>query len=336
MLIPGEDIPGFPYSIGWFVTNACNYKCIHCNMSSGKMLYDELTTKEALSLVESLAKNGTHSIFFTGGEPFFRSDFVQIAEEALHQGIHVHVTTNGSCLSEDMIKRHLVKYSSVRVSLDSTIAEKHDQWRQTKGAYNVAVKVIRLLVEYRVDVSVSMCVSRWNVSELLDMLRLLESFGVRQLTIPLFSPDGRGRGMPDFALSPLEVRTLLENLRLLRQEHASVSVRTDIPYSVLMPDPLVPPRNYPCSAAKTEMTIFANGDISPCFALPVKCGNVRTSDIENVWTTNSIFHMFRDPSLVKGKCAQCDHLSICGGGCRAISYVKTGSYFAEDTSCWKD
>lgn len=336
MLMPGEDIPSFPYSIGWFITNVCNYKCRHCNMSSGERLHDELTTKEALALVAKLAKIRTHSIFFTGGEPFFRKDFVRVADEALAHGIHVHVTTNGSCLSEEMIKRHVVKYSSVRVSLDSCHAEKHDQWRQTNGAYKAALKIIRLLVEYRVEVSVSMCVARWNVCELPEMLSLLETMGVRQLTLPLFSPDGRGRSMPDMALSPFEVRTLLESIRLLRKEHASVSVRTDIPYSVLMPDPLVPPRNYPCPAAKTEMTIFANGDISPCFALPVKCGNVRTSDIENAWIANRVFSDFRDVSLVHGKCARCEYLSMCGGGCRAISFAKTGDYLAEDSSCWKD
>ena len=43
-----------PVNLTWEMTQACNLKCRHCLSSSGHPAPDELTTAEALSLVDQI------------------------------------------------------------------------------------------------------------------------------------------------------------------------------------------------------------------------------------------------------------------------------------------
>ncbi|HCE66084.1 MAG TPA: mycofactocin radical SAM maturase, partial [Geobacter sp.] len=64
-----------PVNLTWEVTLACNLRCSHCLSSSGEKACNELTTAEALDLVEQLHTAGVFQVNFGGGEPFIRPDF---------------------------------------------------------------------------------------------------------------------------------------------------------------------------------------------------------------------------------------------------------------------
>ena len=48
----------YPEIVVWEITFACNMRCIHCGTAAGKRRPDELTTVEALNLIDDL-KGGT-------------------------------------------------------------------------------------------------------------------------------------------------------------------------------------------------------------------------------------------------------------------------------------
>src|SRR5262249_54839548 len=58
----------------WEITLACNLRCVHCGSRAGKARPNELTTAEALDLVEQLADLGVAEVSLIGGEAFLRPD----------------------------------------------------------------------------------------------------------------------------------------------------------------------------------------------------------------------------------------------------------------------
>ena len=69
-----------PVNLTWEVSLACNLRCSHCLSSSGEAAKDEMTTAEALDLVEQLHQARVFQVNFGGGEPFMRPDFEQILD----------------------------------------------------------------------------------------------------------------------------------------------------------------------------------------------------------------------------------------------------------------
>ena len=80
------------------------------------------------------------------------------------------------------------------------------------------------------------------------------------------------------------------------------------------------------------MFISHVGDIYPSGFLPIKAGNVRTDDIEEVYRYSPLFTTLRDRSQLKGKCGICSYRSFCGGS-RARAYAMTGDFLAEEPFC---
>ena len=80
------------------------------------------------------------------------------------------------------------------------------------------------------------------------------------------------------------------------------------------------------------MFISHVGDIYPSGFLPIKAGNVRTDDIEEIYRYSPLFTTLRDRSQLKGKCGICSYRSFCGGS-RARAYAMTGDFLAEEPFC---
>ena len=51
------SIVSYPYTIGWGITNKCNYNCKHCNMDSGYEDDEELSFDESCTLIDEFEWN---------------------------------------------------------------------------------------------------------------------------------------------------------------------------------------------------------------------------------------------------------------------------------------
>lgn len=85
-----------PICLTWELTYACNLSCIHCLSSSGRRDRAELTTKEALDLIDTFAEMKIFYINIGGGEPMVRKDFFTIIDHAIKRRVGVKFSTNGT------------------------------------------------------------------------------------------------------------------------------------------------------------------------------------------------------------------------------------------------
>jgi hypothetical protein len=129
--------PGAPFQVVWDVTRACNLRCKHCYASAGEPLEDELTTYEALDLIDRLAAMGVPIIAFSGGEPLIRGDIVQLTRHAHKRGIYVAMATNGTLLTES--KATELRTAGVEtegVETDPVLGKEYVAFRHTRTTSN--------------------------------------------------------------------------------------------------------------------------------------------------------------------------------------------------------
>ncbi|MBK8208190.1 MAG: TIGR04053 family radical SAM/SPASM domain-containing protein [Planctomycetes bacterium] len=74
------------------------------------------------------------------------------------------------------------------------------------------------------------------------------------------------------------------------------------------------------------------GEVYPSGFLPLKCGNVKTQSIVDIYRNNPHLVRMRDFSQLKGKCWACDYRDVCGGA-RSRAFAVTGDYMASESYC---
>lgn len=327
---------GAPLYIAWEVTLTCNAQCVQCYSNSGAKRKDpaELTTSEAVNMIDELADAGLVVLAFSGGEPFTRKDLFTLIDRAVSRGLLVNIATNGSTISEKVAKR--LKTSGVRsvtVSLDGASAAVHDRIRKFPGLFNRAVSAIRRLVEQDLRVGVSFTPMLPNYRDGRAVVQLAHELGAAAINMSEFVPAGRG--VQDLALPPETLRDVLYDWIEMRREYAG---RLSVLWHDCRVALLVPAEERDlysgCGAGKTMARILSDGTLTPCVFLPNALGNFRTSTFREMWRDSPLLHEIRTRcGIVTGNCSTCEHKMICGG-CRATSMAYYGDPMRGDPSCW--
>ena len=139
----------------WEVTKYCNYKCKHCCTSANIIdTKNELNTAQCKNILKELKNFGIEEIYFSGGEPFSRNDIIDILKTARKYDISCNISTNGSFLTEKLVKKiSQLNINKVHISLDSNIEKDFNEFRG--GEYfKPTINAIKLLKAYNIYVRV--------------------------------------------------------------------------------------------------------------------------------------------------------------------------------------
>ena len=140
-----------PIAIYGEINERCNYKCRYCGYWKMPNYKDEMTIEQWQKALLSLkAFIGSFHIQFSGGEPFIKKGFVDLLEFCHKNDIQWGATTNGSCLTKDVIKRVVAAQPfNINMSIDGHIAEIHNYARGVKGSLEKITKNLQNLIEER-------------------------------------------------------------------------------------------------------------------------------------------------------------------------------------------
>jgi radical SAM protein with 4Fe4S-binding SPASM domain len=328
--------PQTPGTVFWDLTYACNLACIHCyNMpSAGKR--DELSTAEAVRVLEELYAAGVGEVALGGGEPLLRADLPVVLGAARDLGFRsLSIATNGTLADREKARVLKETGCDVQVSLDGSRAELHDDMRGVPGAFDKAVEGIRTLQEADIDVSVCTTVTTRNVESVPDILELMKDLGVSRYRVQGVVPIGRGRdNAADIVLPPERMR---EVALFLRERSIHVSG-----YDFTLREPQCGPVDFhgsaACSAATGSCAITADGRVVPCSYFTCFNGeSLREHTFKWIWDNSPLLNYVRSATLdeIKGHCRDCRWLGECHGGCKIINYVN-GDMFGSLNDCWVD
>jgi len=343
----GMGCIGFPAHPVWEMTTACNLRCIHCHASGGKPSADELTTEEAKRLLDQLAEiKEFRMVAFTGGEPLVRSDLFELLAYSKALGFTNTMATNAT-LVDDAVARRLRHNGVViaAVSLDGFDAETHDMVRGLSGSFEAAVRGMRALRRAGILLHINITAMEYNMSQMEQLMSLVDELGTGILLMYQLVPVGRGRGIEKAALD------LNANERLIR--FMAKAQRT----TKAIMEPVAGPQYWPfllrqdgivgglrlrlaemvfhgCSAGRGFVYIKPNGEVWSCPFVEVSCGNVRQTPFPIIWTTSPVLKDLRErEERLKGRCGECQYRRLCGG-CRGRAWATSNDYLAEDPSCF--
>ncbi|MFQ5997854.1 MAG: radical SAM protein [Candidatus Bathyarchaeia archaeon] len=360
---------GAPLMIVWNFTNKCNLKCEHCYLDAGPLgehiqSKEELTTAEALRLVDELADNEVCSLSFAGGEPLSRKDIFDVAKRAHDRGMFVSLATNGTLITKEVAKKLSEIVGYVEISLDGSEAATHDAFRGQKGAFNLTTAGIKNCIEANIHTAIATTTTKHNLSELPKIVDWAATNKVGTFLSFNFIPTGRGKDITDKDLSAEEREEHLKFLYRKMVEFMQTGGpsmfttapqfgRVGLQHSKLVMDEMtagcsaIPATHYGnlpgitediadfiggCGAGRVYCSISPEGVVSPCVFLPIPLGDLRKESFHDIWLKSKVFHNLRTRETLVGRCGKCEFKYVCGG-CRARAYGYFGDYLYPDPGC---
>ena len=342
----------------WNMTRACNLKCVHCYAKASESSHEkELTTKEAKVMIDDLAEFGVPVLLFSGGEPLVRADLADLAKYAVGRGMRAVISTNGTLITKDKARALKdVGLSYVGVSLDG-MEEVNDLFRGKKGSFQAAMEGIRNCQKVGLKVGLRFTLNRMNVEEVPRIFDLLEKTDIPRVCFYHLVYAGRGSELIKEDLDHRQTRAVVDLIidrtkdlhdRGLSKEVLTVDNHADGPYLYLR----MVRQGDPRSAEVLELLQMNEGNSSGVgigciswdgavhadqFWRHTSFGNIRERPFSAIWTdlSNPVMAKLKEKKRhVKGRCAACSWLDICGGNFRVRAEAVTGDMWAPDPACY--
>jgi len=342
----------------WNVTRRCNLRCVHCYAHARDQVFpDELSGAEGKKVLDDLAQFGTPVVLFSGGEPLMRPDLVELAAYAVEKGMRAVISTNGTLITPAVARElKTVGLSYVGISLDG-MEPVNDRFRGVKGAFRMALDGIAACREAGIKVGLRFTMNRLNALEIPAVFDLLEAMDIPRVCFYHLVYAGRGTKLMEEDLSHEETRAavdlIIDRTRDLHErgkpkEVLTVDNHADGPYLYLRMLREGSTRasevlellqmNEGNNSGRGIGCISWDGSVhADQFWRHYSFGNVRQRPFSEIWTdvSNPLMNQLKDKKLhVKGRCAECRWLGVCGGNFRVRSEAATGDLWAPDPACY--
>ncbi len=337
----GQDGVFRPYVISWNITKRCNLACAHCYIDAvrRKIGEGELSTEQCFRIADSIAEtNPGCLVILTGGEPLMREDIFEVASRCASRGLFTVMGTNGVMLTRERVQR--AKDAGVRgfgISIDSTAAGPHDEFRGVPGAWQRSIDGIEAIKQVGMEFLIQTSLMSFNFDRLEQMAELVIELGSPILNVYYLVCTGRGQGLSP--LEPEEYERSLHELYRLQEKyrgrlmlnakcapHYKRIVHQHDPASTFL-------KTYDggCPAATHYARITPEGKLTPCPYMPTEAGDLTEASFAEIWRDSAVLRRMREHQL-GGKCGGCEYTKVCGG-CRARALALEGDYMAEDPWC---
>lgn len=169
-----------PLAVRWQLTNRCPNRCVYCNIWNEDQ-GGELSTAQAVKIIDDLKKLGTQTISFSGGEPLLRNDIGKILEYCDKRSISTSMNSNG-CLVPKKIDQ-IRTLDLLKLSLDGP-AEIHDRIACYEGSYQQVLSAIEAAQAAGIKTIFTATLTKYNIRHLRYILGIAE----RYHTLVAFQP----------------------------------------------------------------------------------------------------------------------------------------------------
>lgn len=319
--------------ISWEATRRCNLRCLHCGTPTEEVdNTDELTTEEIIGAFDQIARDFNMRRFrhinITGGEPFVRSDLLDVLLAVSRWPFYrnVDIQTNGVFISDNpSVLRELkcIGVTGLGISIDS-FESTHDSLRGTPGTWTKAVNAARLAVEAGYVVTVSFVAHAKNLHELASFYQFVkDEIRPRVFRVMFIDDQGRARENNELLLSSAQIR---EVISFLKREYERSCPNYSDPSTTMVElgcggwlgtelEGRVRPFLFHCIAGLNNLGILYDGKLGSCSNISRGFiqGDIRHERIKDVWEHR--YRPFRDVAWRKaGLCEQCYEWDFCHGG----------------------
>ncbi|MFC1632365.1 radical SAM protein [Candidatus Omnitrophota bacterium] len=247
-----------PLVVTWPITNRCNFQCQYCGRWQGEA--EEVSTEEALAIIDQLSNLGCLRISFSGGEPLLREDFGTLIAYCKKKSITTTVISNGSLIPQKIDQ--LKDVDLIELSLDGA-REVNDAVR-SNGSFDKILLAAAVAQGAGIKVFFNAVLTKYN----LDHIDCILSIGRQYNTGVLFGPVSyiHSKGVSVKHLFPRkdEFRQAVDKLIHEKRNGAPViNSMASLKYMKGWPQP----KRIQCYAGKAFCHITAEGRLYPCVAM---------------------------------------------------------------------
>jgi Fe-coproporphyrin III synthase len=342
----------------WNVTRRCNLRCVHCYSHSEDRGYSgELSLDEGKSLIDDLAGFGSPVILFSGGEPLIRPDILHLITYATQQGRRAVLSTNGTLITPALAEKLKdIGLSYVGISLDG-LQETHDAFRGFSGTFARVMAAIKNCQDVGLKVGLRFTINKRNFKDIPGIFDLVEEKRIPRICFYHLVYAGRGTDLINEDLDHDRTREvvdlILDRTRMLHDKGQPVEVLTvdnhaDGPYTYMRLMKEDPKRaaevlqllqmNEGNNSGRGIGCVSWDGSVhADQFWRHHSFGNVRQRPFSEIWTDPSdelLMKLKEKKKHVKGRCAKCRWLDICGGNFRVRAEAISGDVWAPDPACY--
>ena len=233
------------------------------------------------------------------GEPLLNKDLIDMLEIGEARGIDMYFISNGSIMSDEIIERLLkLRRTRITFSIDGATRETFEEIRRGGNFERVTENITRLTSARgkakRPEITCWTVVTRKNIDELADIVRLARKLGLDRITIQTFLTDWGKDSMREFteALSVRdEVSRLEEAIADARRTAEEEGIDIEINYKDYLS------KKHKCEWPWMSAFISSNGDVVPCCIIAdpdtICMGNVFREDFEVIWNSEK-YQKLRD------------------------------------------
>ena len=320
-----------PRLLTYIVTFRCNARCVMCD-SWRKDGEGDMTLEQIEHVYRQLPR--LHAVRLTGGEPFVRADFAEIAAltQKILQPAFLHVTSNG--FLTDRIVRFCERRTkeiplSLLISIDG-VGDKHNQVRGVSKAWEQSMATIRALAPRQAELGMKLAVNQTIVdaesarqyTALRDLLRPL---GIHNQVVVAYEASATYSLTRETTVSPKEPGSFSTFGAFERGELASLfgEIERDL---AAYPAPERAAKRYyldgirsrlldgeaspnpPCVALNAHLRLFPNGDVPTCQFNTHRVGNLTRQSFAELWASETANEQRRWVHACPGCWAECEVL----------------------------
>ncbi len=326
------DQPGFferlaasgkriPLSGSLEVTFRCNLRCVHCYLGdfrNGIAGRKELSKEEICGILDQVADAGTLWFLFTGGEPFIRPDFLEIYRYAAHKGLILTVFTNGTLLTERIVKELAdLPPKLIEITLYGATEQTYERITGVKGSYARCMRGIDLILEHGLPLGLKTIMMKDNYEEFDKIKTFITSKGLNFHYDPLLvgALDKSTSTFPQ-RLSPDEIVAIeLANQNIQAELESMLERNKQIRFD----------NNslYICGAGNNTFHIDPYGSLSPCLLSRDPQFDLTKGTFQEGWN-GDLRQARSQPAMNRNGCKDCDLLILCRQ-CPGRSTLETGN-----------
>jgi len=300
--------------VQWLATYGCNFSCSYCEASAGAPASNELTTSEALAMVDDLAAMGVKRLAVSGGEPLIRDDIIHIMSHAHDSGLNLGLVSNGYLVEQRWDDLRHFDYFLYFTSIDG-LPEYHDRVRRRDSFARVMKSLdlfSRLQARSRIVNSV---VHSQNIQQMASLFGLLRDSGATRWHLVPIMEVGRAEKDRSYALKGRQLRELADFIGNHSSRHFTVDFGEACTYlGCFSPEPVG--NSFFCGAGLTRCAIMPDGEVIGCHTVydnRFSEGNIREKPFSRIWKED--FGRFRQRRRIPEACIECLHWNACQGGC---------------------
>ena len=344
-----------PVVVVWNTCPHCNQRCPHCYAAAvARPTPDTLDTAAGKALLRKLAEGGVRQLILSGGEPLLRDDLEELAAHARHLGLRVHLSSNGTRLSDERARALAeagVEYAGV--SLDG-LAAFNDRWRGSHRGFERAVRGLRAAQAAGMRTGVRITVTRHNAGQVMDLLEHVARLGVNRFYVSHLLPSGRAGQLDEVAQTVEERRALLHTLFAWAHAALERGVSTQLVTGGNDADgPLLlrwvearfgerPAERLRTllrmrggnSAGERILCVDHTGRVFPDqFWRSAQVGDLRRQSLAEVLAHPLLAELRTRERRLQGRCGLCRYVALCRGSHRERAEAAHGARWAPDPAC---